>query len=85
MVRGEEGIFACYIPSNLQLCFSLNFLKFAIAGLLPKAEADLEEVASNPLRVAKIPKHMKGKYIVNSLSDAFLDPIISDSTTTCNP
>jgi len=52
---------------------------------LPKAEADLEEVASNPLRVAKIPKHMKGKYIVNSLSDAFLDPIISDSTATYNP
>jgi hypothetical protein len=52
---------------------------------LPKAEEDFEEFVNNPLRVAKTPKHMKGKYIVKSLSDAFLDPIISDNTATYNP
>lgn len=57
----------------------------ASADLFPKAEPVLEEFDSKPLRVAKIPKHMKGKYIVKSFSEAFFDPVNSDNTATCIP
>jgi hypothetical protein len=43
------------------------------------AEVALPECGSSPRREAKTPRPMKGKYIINSLSDALPDPISSDN------
>lgn len=75
------SFFSCLMQ---QLRFQARFF-LAIADLLPIAEVFLEECDSNPLRVAKTPKTMKGKYIANSLSDALLESIISDNIAICNP
>lgn len=53
-------------------------------GLLPIVEVVLPERGIRPRRIAKTPKPKKGKYIINSLSDALWDPISSDNIVTWN-
>lgn len=48
------------------------------------AEVVLPECGSSPRRKAKTPRPMKGKYIINSLSDALPDPISSDNIVAWN-
>jgi len=48
------------------------------------AEVALPECGSSPRREAKTPRPMKGKYIINSLSDALPDPISSDNIEAWN-
>lgn len=50
--------------------------------LLPSADVVLAEWGSSPRIVAKTPSPMKGKYIINSLSDALPDHTSSDKMGT---